>query len=236
MLILNLKSCSIVSSMCPTVFQHTSLFNIRQVSVELADSCDELDDNKPSGSACISVRNFVISESLMTKAVEQQQQQQQKKIGKKKKKKVKKDEDNSIFVFCVALGVKGIDAQFNSSQKFVVKTLGFEREWEKAITHCKRDLVYIMHPKQNSFPSKTKMKKLTRTSTLAKLSHLSHLSQPPAEKTVIPNFLFSLSLDIGGVRISSNIFPSLPLMYTHTHAHTEFSKIFLCATNTQIRV
>lgn len=187
--------------MNPTIFQHTNMFSIKQASLELVDP-QEKRDEKQLGAACIHVRNFVISESLMTKSAEELSDKK-----KKKKKKGKKDqEENTIFVSCITIGLKMIESQFNSSQKFLVKVLGFERDWEKAIRFCKSDLVYIMHPKQASFPKKER--KLSRTATLTKLSQLSTSN----EETIIPNVLFSLSLEIGGIKISSDIFPSLPLM------------------------
>lgn len=198
---MSLKSCSIISSMKPTIFQHSNMFVIRQASVELV-SQNDTQDEKQNGTAYVQVRNFVISESLMVKSAEEQKEKK-----RKKKKKAKKDnEENTVFVSCITIGLKMIESQFNSSQKFLVKVLGFEREWEKAIRYCKSDLVYIMHPKQASFPKKER--KFTRTETLTKLSQLS----TSTEKTIIPNVLFSLSLEIGGIKISSDIFPSLPLM------------------------
>lgn len=201
--------------MNPTIFQHTNMFVIKQASVELVDPYDE----KHIGAACIYVRNFVISESLMTKAVEEEA----KKKKRKKKKKIRKDhEENTTLVSCITIGFRTIESQFNSSQKFLTKVLGFEREWEKAIRYCKSDLVYIMHPKQTSFAKK---KGLARTATITKLTQLSQMSPLP-EKTIIPNVLFSLTLDIGGIRISSDIFPSLPLLYNHYHNQKNIFSFF----------
>ena len=202
-LVMSLKSCSIISSMKPTIFQHTNMFVIKQASVELVDQSEKRDE-KQLGAACIQIQNFAISESLMIKSAEEQKDAKKR---RRKKKSTKKDqEENTVFVSCITIGLKMIESQFNSSQKFLVKVFGFEREWEKAIRCCKSDLVYIMQPKQESFLKKER--KLARTETLIKLSQFS--TSP--EKKTIPNVLFSLSLDIEGIKISSDIFPSLPLM------------------------